>query len=800
MKRLILEISLKPFRVPSHEATEAVIRRVLDQWSAIIRESESISFLLWTADGSEILDYRGELDTEIEWAKWIGIANTAPPRKDDPERLSLHSRGHLYTENPPALTYRRLRSIVSAMKKLGRTICGKPVTVGATFDPGPEFSRSDFKYIRHPEINKGNTMGSRQWVHCAAVLNGDSVSYAGFPAGIPDQTTLGTFLGRQSEHFLRDLGFDYIWFSNGFGYSLDSWSVTGEVFNGSEFHLENINSVNSSILEFWKHFRKECPHYPIETRGSNLSTGMDLASDGAPIRDIYRGGFGLTAPVNSPWAALNRDYGLEIVGWLSHIAELPENGTIPFRYYIHDPWWLNSPWLDRYGREPHDIYIPLSCGRIGTDGCVQGIDSIAFLTVDDSRGETPNVVPNEVSPHVLRALHDFPDEPGLLTWVYPFDEYHEWVMQKSERISEVFFGDWFIRAAINEGFPLNSVISTNTLGEMAAGTLRDTTLVSPAPDPGTKWADALVEHVASGGNLLLYGPLDHLDPRISRWLDISLEAPLAGDLLITTSLRQDEIDTARTAQRLRVRPLTSGGGVNTSLPRSASAHCLASVSDGLQTRSFALSSAIKGGGKIAWVRGAFCAEIEDDPIALPKPDDRKEWFLAETLMRLTLQEFGYDILCRKPFASTASPLFTAARKNNGWFFSGHCPSTTARLIWRFPEGVPVPVGADVLITADGYGEISCAKAWHKECRVFVSQAACSEVSCSEQFSGEIGIRRRLRVTGLLNATVSFLPESESRPTFSLDDSYLGQGTSVQPSQDGRTLVAHNISGDLLISW
>ena len=26
---------------------------------------------------------------------------------------------------------------------------------------------------------------------------------------------------------------------------------------------------------------------------------------------------------NSPWAALNGDFGLELIGWMSHIAELP---------------------------------------------------------------------------------------------------------------------------------------------------------------------------------------------------------------------------------------------------------------------------------------------------------------------------------------------------------------------------------------------------------------------------------------------------------------------------------------------
>ena len=41
-----------------------------------------------------------------------------------------------------------------------------------------------------------------------------------------------------------------------------------------------------------------------------------------PLRDIYRGGFHMIAPPNSPWAALDGDFGLEIVGNLSRIAEL----------------------------------------------------------------------------------------------------------------------------------------------------------------------------------------------------------------------------------------------------------------------------------------------------------------------------------------------------------------------------------------------------------------------------------------------------------------------------------------------
>ena len=86
-----------------------------------------------------------------------------------------------------------------------------------------------------------------------------------------------------------------------------------------------------------------------------------------PLRDIFRKVPNLQPPPNSPWAALNGDFGLELVGWLSHIAELPGD-SYPFRFYIHDPWFINSPWLDRYGRYPHDLYLPFALTRVEQRG------------------------------------------------------------------------------------------------------------------------------------------------------------------------------------------------------------------------------------------------------------------------------------------------------------------------------------------------------------------------------------------------------------------------------------------------
>ncbi|CAN5729002.1 hypothetical protein BH09VER1_BH09VER1_39140 [soil metagenome] len=802
MKRLILELSLKPFRDHSDEAIREVCREILRQWETLYRHAETISFLLWTADGSEILEYDGDRSAGIEWAKWLGIANG--PWTEDPK--NLHTWRWPYVENPPRLTYERLEFIVRTLKEEGWRLTGKNITVGATFDPGPEFAESAFKYNRHREISGGDMLGEGKWVNCGAVLRGDDHAYAGYPDGIPNGTTLGTFLGRQSEHFLTDLGFDYLWFSNGFGFALAAWNVTGEVFDEKTFDTTGAPRVREAILRFWTDFRRECREYPIETRGSNLSTGMDLSAHASPVRDIYRGGFNLTAPVNSPWACMNGDYGLELVGWMSHIAELPENGIVPFRFYIHDPWWANSPWLDRHGREPNDIYLPLSLCRIGADGEVTKPESVALLTIDDSYGRMPELVPNEVTPHIQRALLDFPDAPGLVTWIYPFDEYHEWTFGEDNRVNEVFFGDWFMRAAVNQGFPLNTVVTTGNFleaKEAKPGIFGDSILVCPAPDAGSELAGALMSHLEKGGKVLLYGPLHKTDEKLLGLLNLKIGEPISGDLNIRTSLPADILGQGAFPDKFRMREMLSGGGAQELRPETIpNGEVVAEVEANGEKRAFAATCSLSGGGRLGWVRGAFCEEVSKHSM-LPFKDDLKEWFSVERLMRAMLEKFQVTLHFTKPTVETLDPLILAARVRGGWTFSGFSPSTNVRLKWRLPEGVPIPVGCDVLIEADGGGTIALSKAWHRECRVLIQQAEAGEVCCVEKTSGAGEVERRLLVTGLKNAAVTFLHDSSAlgaRVRFQKEPPYPGLGEEIPSHQPdaGRT-VAHGVSGTLLIS-
>ncbi len=537
IKNVSLEMSLKPFKQTDDVFIDQIIHKLFEQWHPLIKRADMTSVLLWTADGSEILDYRGDLDDEIEWARYVGGAtrkiNLNP---NDPDQIGLHSRPYLYMEDPPVITYALLRKIVERLKAIGTERLGKPVRVGATFDPGPEFAKSPFKYERHPEICCGDTMGAASFVCAHTVLHGDDVPYAGFPNGIPEGTPFGVFFGRQCQHFLSDLGFDYVWFSNGFGFGTETWGIRGSIFDGEAFDAARVDAIQSEILGFWDHFRNECPEFPIETRGTNLATGSDLASDGVPLKQIYNGGYNMLPPPNSPWAAINGDFGIELAGHMSRICELPGK-DYPFRFYTHDPWWMNSPWLDRYGREYHDIYLPLALTRLDAEGEAHPPTHVQFLTVDNSLGGLPDQVPNEVIPHILAGLAVAPDAPSPLVWVYPFDEFHEWARQQN-RIDEAFFNDWFIRGAIAQGFPLNTVVSTGNFRAIMSSkpdVLAGSVLVSLVPEANSEVERLLLEHVAAGGQVLLYGPLAQASTALLDALHLGLAQPLSGDLQINLS-------------------------------------------------------------------------------------------------------------------------------------------------------------------------------------------------------------------------------------------------------------------------
>ncbi|HEY3320839.1 MAG TPA: hypothetical protein VGP72_10280 [Planctomycetota bacterium] len=813
---LTLEVSLKPFKDNSEDGLRRVSREMFRQWSPLARHAQGLQVLLWTADGSELFEYSGDMSQEFEWAKFIGIANKTHPVSGDKEGIALHSRSYLYTENPARWTYKRLKQLVRVLKEEGEKATGLPVRVGATVDPGPEFAISKFKYERHREICQAGTMGNKSFVCCYATLKADSQRYAGFPDGIPEGLPFGAFLGRQARHFLKDMGFDYLWLSNGLGFGMETWAYRGAIFDGQRFYPEKCKDVRERILGFWQAFRKECPDIRVETRGTNLSTGRDLSADAVPLSELYHGGFNFVPPPNSPWAALNGDFGLEITGWMSHIADLPGE-VFPYRFYTHDPWWKNSPWLDRYGRQPHDIYLPLAVARINAAGEVKTPAAYELLTVDDSFGTMPEEVPNEVIPHLLMARSHRPDQAGPLIWVYPFDEYHRITFQQPERLSEVFFGDWFIRGAFNHGLPLNTVVTTTTMNKLLReqpAKYRETILVTAVPEADSPWEQTCIAHLRQGGHALFYGPVQAASSAFRELLGLDLAAPLSGEGEAQVNGATDFFSSKALPKRFVHSALLSTGGVETVVRPGSGAEILAQMkctagpaSSGTQSRVLAVYCAPPqwNGGAAAWVRGSICCS-EKSTSHLLEPLDAQQFFHAELLMRYALARMGYELLVTTAQPREKSPATVVARHANGFFFSGYVPNTlVAPLHFRFPQGAPLLIGAETQLV-DGRTTYNMPRAWHRECRVFIEQKE-GEVSCVEFTAEDMRYQRRLRVSGLQNARLRFYPDPEraGKATILRNPRWPfieGEFLNLQREENGQgvRLRADDVTGTVLISW
>lgn len=759
-KDITLEMSFKPFKSTKQEDIEIVCREVFKQWEELLTYADGISILLWTSDGSEILDYKGDLEESFEWAKYIGGAN---PRmgwneEEDPNRINLHATYYLYTENPPIFTYGVYKRIIKTIKNIGQEITGKSIRVGATFDPGPEFAKSDFKYNRHNEICFGESMGKSSMVCCYARLNEDDYPYAGFPNGIPQDTPFGTFFGRQSQIFLKDMGFDYLWLSNGFGFGTETWGMTGATFDGKEFYKDKMESVQENIMEFWRLFRRECD-FPVETRGTNLSLGVDLASDGVNLKKIYEGGFDLLPPCNSPWAAINGDYGIEIAGYLSRMAELPDDKDYIYRFYVHDPWWMNSPWLDRYERQPHDIFLPLSTARIDKKGEVALPSQLNFLTIDNSLGEMPRQCPNEIIPHILDAMKTAPDAVSPLLWVYPFREYND---LSSKRVSKSFFEDMYIRGAMNHGVPLSMVVSTDNFiqnfgknPDLFLGSI----IMIPVPIKDEPINKTLIQFIESGGKVFIYGSICGADNRLLELLNLSQVDEISGKMELITTLQVDNCQDGIYPNEILVDKVLSDGGIDTVLTSNDrnDTEVIVSVRQGMEERAAGIYRSLDKwhGGGVIWMRGANGGAFHSGGSNVVEYN-RNEIFSVENLARFALKKFGYEILYEKQMQESKEPIFMLSRNKNAFYFSGFCPETTVKIKFKFPFGAPLLLGCETYLE-NGCAVYYHSRAWHKECRIFIEQEDGGVICCKDIAPVSYYMHRRIEVKGLKNSTIRIFP-------------------------------------------
>jgi len=828
-KRVTLETSLKPFGGLSDDATAATCDKLWTNWQRLIERADEVCVLLWTGDGGDICQWRGDFDDALPWANQIGFCNYDRPGVFPPDNRHYRiNRAVPYQADLPEMTFGDLKRIIETLRATARRRIGREILVGATIDPGPEFVPDDWRFERHPEIlvpdGRRRFPPMMRFITHQACLHADEAPFAGFPDSLPEGTSLGTFLGRQFAAASRGLGYDYIWFSNGFGYTHCPWGYRGELFGRDCFDRQGADAQREKANRFWRDFRRECDA-PIEVRGTNFSVGMDISSDGCSHIDLAEIGGLQRPPCNPPWGS--RALGLEMVSYLSRLSSTPTD-RLPFRFYLNDPWFVSTPWYDYYNRETFDIYVPMSAGRLNADGGVDVPTDLSLLTVDTEKGRLLRDQANEATPHFIRALDERADAAGPVVWIYPFKDYDAILKERPDRLGRPFSHDWFMVQAVNAGLPLNTVCSGERFAALAgAGLLPDAVYVAPVPAAGSSWGEALLRHVAEGGEALLYGsPADASDELLEA-LGIALAEPLEGDFDVTSRLEADEFDGppvppvgldpsaaaigvpgeteqldggAAARRPLRHRAVVSGGGLR-AVGDFGAAHVRIVAEQSGRKRIYAVGRADEArcGGRLAWVRGtsSFDPSIDslepayDPPWLVQRPDD---W------PRRMLAEFGLDIRQQRRHEGIRAANVFIKRRRGAWVFTGHKPDTSVRFGVKTPHGAPLYAEAETPIV-NGYAGECFGKTIHSEVRAFVRMG--DGVVRHKEMPVPIGRSRHFSLAGLDRATVTICPDPEALAAGTLEATAVINGDQPLPlTLDGGrgTVTIENHTGTLYVVW
>lgn len=782
MKNITLEMSFKPFMETSDEYIRKVTKKVCLQWRMLVKNAEQISVLLFVGDGSEILDYKGNLNDEFPWGSFIGNAQ-------NPE-------GILYRDNPVKMSYAIVKKVVMSFRdEAVKLFPNKKIRIGAMFDIGPEFTISEFKYKRHTELLVHDEGVFGKFLDCTGIMHADDYPYAGYPNGVPEGIPFATFFGRQVNIYLTDLGFDYLWLSNGMGFSAQPWKTEGKIFSEGKFYPNKIQEKSNEVLKFWENFRKECPDFRVETRGTNFTVGIDYSTDAVCAYDLYKRNFNFLPPPNSPMAAINGNYGLELIGHLSRIAEIPDEDFL-FRYYIHDPWFKNSPWYDRYEGQPHDIYLPMSLSRINKDGVTKTANHFDILSIDNSYGTLPDSCVVEPMPHILRALKEKADMPAPFVWLYPVKEYTS--VRDEKKLNEMFVLDWMFTDAANNTFPMSSVISTDNFERVDKCIFKNSIIVTMIPYADSTWEKSVLEYINDGGKIILVGGLDNESDKIRNLLKIGVvknddkeEFVMSGDWM------KDTVSEGNYSNKLVVNRLENAGLLNTVNLEEDDEYTIV-TEDG-----FLIG---KGKDNVYWYRGIMSAPYIPDQTIMSFPPEN-ERVSGGALLRCAARYFGWDIRLNRTIISSSAPIMSISRYDNGFLFSTCFPDTTVEMSLRTPYGAPLMIGYETAYK-NGRTHYRFPRAEHRECRIFVESSEDSVISCREMFPGALGPkqrgRRRLSITGLKNATIRYFPEtyaigkcwalmSEPNDRYTADLS-----KSVDFVQDGDSYVAKNVTGILVV--
>jgi hypothetical protein len=212
---------------------------------------------------------------------------------------------------------------------------------------------------------------------------------------------------------------------------------------------------------------------------------------------------------------------------------------------------------------------------------------------------------------------------------------------------------------------------------------------------------------------------------------------------------------------------------------------------------------------ICWVRTINPVQPDDWVQSIKQPDPNKV-FHFDNVMRLIIREFGYKVIYHKDTPARQNPKMTVSRNLNAFYLSIFCPDTLVEDHLKFPFGAPVMSGVETEVK-NGAAVYRLPHTTSRECRIFVDQTQDGVITCHEKCSTYPGISRRLFVSGLKDASITFFPETGSEKRLEiLPDAptdifakYL-EGDFITPefiqTAFGTCVKLKNISGNIVFSW
>lgn len=837
LSRFTLEVSAKPFYPIERDATQRALENIFRQWSNMAVNADEIALMWWFGAGEEILEFSGDMKQTVEWAKWMGFAEQhfTIVKECDPEGEALFGADWLYRPDAGDLTFGDMRVFAEAAKAASRRVLGKEVKMGVTFDPGNEFSKSDFRDQRHPELLLSDK-GALKCIDATGRLKADnSQSYAGFPEGIPDGLPFGTFFGRQCAAFFEAMPFDFLWLSNSFGFGRSPYAggAVSEFFDGETFTLENNHEVREAVVDFWDRFRAECPKIRVACRGTDFSAGINMINQATPYEHIYHEAGRITPPPNTPWPAVTANHGLSLAGFMSQIASYPGR-EFPYRCYMGDPWWLNTPWEDRYQMNPSDLHLMMGISRLRERGELDAVTDVNLVSIDTCWGELPESLPDTLIPHLKRALKERPTAAGPFVWVYPFEAFRDCIFESKTDADAVLAGDANIIQAINRGLPLSTVVTPSALRQSLAhdgDALSGRVLVSPVPEAASEWEQSLLDFVENGGVVLCYGSAHRASTRFLKTIGIEIAAEATQGLEVA-SLSEPQTDTFSEkgyARTLAQPSVVTQGGLRESAGDDGYQNLAQATDAHNQRRTLAGLRRHPSGGALGWVRGYACfMEWGRELKSLP---DTKT-FPCPSLFRTVLERLGWTFRYARARADSSSPNRSfgegcendpsAAPKEtpsphnfytqfhisrNGFILTATSNDPEMKLAVRAPFGAPiVPYRHTQLEDGHSCFRFSESAFLHGECRVFVEQTE-GPLLYQNIPTLHPRFRSRRNLYGLKNATVRYFPEEgcfKNTRVLVNPNSHFTLGEEVDSAWEEhcgcRCLVLRDVTGIVSIGW